>query len=378
MRGVLLPNIQDHAISVGALSLDERPFDALDALVLSQLVYLPLTGLLGRMDVCTVEEAWQYLSVHVAEDDLDIFQKKRYRLFEVCAELPRYAYWELSGYVDIIDRDKEMQFCACTYQLHNGQRCIAFRGTDLHIVGWKEDLNMSFMTVPSQREAVEYVHKAAQGHGDALLLCGHSKGGNLAVYAAACTDPSTRERIHRVYPFDGPGVDEDTLHSFGYSLMADRIESYIPHSSVVGMLLYYHPVYTVVKAGTVGVLQHDVMTWQVKNGDFVRLDGVDMAGKLTDEAIHAWLKEMDMDERRLLVETLYEIVSAAQGTLVTDLVTDWRDSAARMLEAARGLTADVKTSVRRMLKSFFSTGADGVVRLVVENLTRRDADEKET
>lgn len=372
-----MPNIQDHALSIGTLGLDERPFDAQDALILSQLVYLPLTGLMGGGGSCHLREAWAYLRTQVDYDGLDIFQKKRYRLFETCAQLPRYAAWRLSAYDDVVDEKREMQFCACTYELPGGLRCIAFRGTDLHIVGWKEDLNMAFMTVPSQQEAVEYVRRAAQRNGDQLIFCGHSKGGNLSVYAGACADPSTRERIRRIYSFDGPGVDEETLHSYGYALVSGRIESYLPQSSVVGMLLHYHPVYTVVRALTVGILQHDVMTWQVKEGDFVRLEGVDMTGKITDEATHAWLATMDMDERRLLVDTLYQVVDAAQGELVTDLITDWRDSAARMLDAIRDLDSGVKQSVRKMLRSLFSTGADEVVHIIVQNIRNREWEREE-
>lgn len=372
-----MPNIQDHALSIGTLGLEERPFDAQDALILSQLVYLPLTGLMGGGGSCHLREAWAYLRTQVDYDGLDIFQKKRYRLFETCAQLPRYAAWRLSAYDDVVDEKREMQFCACTYELPGGLRCIAFRGTDLHIVGWKEDLNMAFMTVPSQQEAVEYVRRAAQRNGDQLIFCGHSKGGNLSVYAGACADSSTRERIRRIYSFDGPGVDEETLHSYGYALVSGRIESYLPQSSVVGMLLHYHPVYTVVRALTVGILQHDVMTWQVKDGDFVRLEGVDMTGKITDEATHAWLATMDMDERRLLVDTLYQVVDAAQGELVTDLITDWRDSAARMLDAIRDLDSGVKQSVRKMLRSLFSTGADEVVRIIMQNIRNREWEREE-
>ena len=371
-----MPNIQDHANAVGSLSLEERPFDALDGLILSQLVYLPMEGFLARDDRCTIEEAWVFLRDHVDIDSLDIFQKKRYLLFEVCAELPRYACWGMTGYVNEIDVEKEMQFCACTYELPGALRCIAFRGTDLTIVGWKEALNMSFMTVPSQKEAAEYVQRMAQGNGDSLILLGHSKGGNLSVYSGATADASTRERIRRIYTYDGPGVDEKTLGSWGYSLVAQRIESYLPQSSVVGMLLHYHPVYTVVRAAAPGILQHDAMTWQVRDGAFIQLAGVDMTGRLTDETIHAWLAEMEMEERRLLVDTLYQVVDAARGELVTDLVADWRESASRMLEAARDLAPEVKKSVRRMLRSLFSTGADEVFAIVTQRFAKRAEEEE--
>lgn len=226
---------------------------------------------------------------------------------------------------------------------------------------------MSFMTVPSQKEAVAYTERTAR-RGVALRLGGHSKGGNLAVYAGARVAPSVQERILRVYSFDGPGVDEETLGCQGYERISARIESYIPQSSVVGMLLHYHPRYTVVRSTSLGILQHDAMTWQVENGDFVRQDDLDMSGKITDEAIHTWLQGMDMDQRRELVDTLYHVVDASQAELVTDLVDDWRDSAVKALEAIRELDPQTKANVRRMLRSLFSSGAGGAVRTVLSHL----------
>jgi hypothetical protein len=220
------------------------------------------------------------------------------------------------------------------------------------------------------------VQKAAAGHGDALYLCGHSKGGNLAVYAAATTDASTRERIRRVYSFDAPGVDEQTLQSDGYALISERIESYLPQSSIVGMLLNYHPVYTVVKSSTLAVLQHDTMTWQVRDGAFVTLPGLDGVSRITDEAVHTWLASVETEERRFLVDTLYRVVASSQADLLTDLVDDWKESANRMLDALRGLDVQERKFIRRMLRSLFATGANEVVEIIMKGLTRRDESER--
>lgn len=365
-----MPNVQDHALEIGGQSLAQRPFDALDGLILTQLCYMPMEGRLDKGERCTVKEAWEYLKDNCDPAKLDQFQRKRYRLTEVCAGLPRYADWVWQHYVNLIDNEREMQFCASTYCTGTGLRYIAFRGTDLTVAGWKEDLNMSFMTVPSQVEAAEYISRESEDNGDALMLGGHSKGGNLAVYAAVHADPSTRERIRVVNSFDGPGLDEETLNSDAYQLIRERIDSFIPQSSVVGMLLHYHPVYTVVKAKSAGILQHDAMTWQVEDGDFVRLKDVDMSGKITDEATHAWLAGMGTEDRRLLVETLYRVVDAGQAELVTDLTDDWRESASRSLEAIRELDPAIKKDVLRMLRSLFSTGASEVVRMALPQLAK--------
>ncbi|MEF9879234.1 MAG: Mbeg1-like protein [Clostridia bacterium] len=366
-----MPNIQDHAIAVGGLSLAERPFDALDSLILAQLVYMPMEGKLDKGESCTLLEAWRFLRDQCDCAALDPFQQKRYRLTEVCAGLARYQGWQLHDYINNIDNELVTQFCALTFEPPSaGFSYVAFRGTDLSLAGWKEDLNMSFMTVPAQTEAAEYVQRIARQNGDALFLGGHSKGGNLAVYAGAWADACTRERIRRVYSFDGPGLDETTMLSEGYQLLSARIESYIPQSSVVGMLLAYHPIYTVVRAHAIGILQHDAMTWQVENGRFVQLGSLDLSGKLTDEALHAWLCEMTLDDRRLLVNTLYRVIDAAQAEQVTDLLDDWRESTSRILEAIRDLSPEVKKSVRRMLHSLFTTGALQALRNVLQGFSK--------
>ncbi len=357
-----MPNIHDHAMGMGGKTLEQRPFDEIDSLIVTQVVYLPMEGFLDKGEERTLAELAEHLQAAYPDGFSDPFQKKRFAMTQVCAQQPRYRDWRLHHYVSRIDPEREMQFAACSFDLPTGQTVVAFRGTDWSLVGWKEDLNMSFMTVPSQQEAKEYVERVAENNGRGLILCGHSKGGNLAVYAGAMVSGSTRDRLQRIHSFDGPGLDEETLSSLGYQLAQDRIESFIPQSSVVGMLLHYHPIYTVVHSNTLGILQHDAMTWQVHEGSFVTLEGVDRSGRMTDETLHAWLKEMDMDARRLLVDTLYQVLEAAQVDTITGLVADWQASAERMLEALRELNPEVRRSVRHMLSRLFSTGAVEALR----------------
>ena len=131
-----------------------------------------------------------------------------------------------------------------------------------------------------------------------------------------------------------------------------------------------------VKANALGVLQHDVFSWQVRNGAFVVLDGVDKISSITDETVHAWLETIPAEERRFLVDTLYRIVASSQADLLTDLVTDWKESAERMAEAVRGLTTDERKGIRRMLRSLFATGANEVAEAILTTLIRRETDEK--
>ena len=368
-----MPNIQDHALQIGGQRLAERAFDALDSLILTQLVYMPFEGFLDRGESHTVRECWAFLRDYVEPEKLDRFQQKRYRLTEVCAGLPRYQDWRMHDYVNHIDREKNIQFCAACYDLDDGAVCISFRGTDLTIAGWVEDMNMSFMVVPAQEEAARYVAEIASRSEAPLELAGHSKGGNLSVYAAAFAGGQAQRRIRAVYSFDGPGMYEPQLYAEGYQAVRERIHSYIPQSSVVGMLMYYHPVYTVVEADSVGILQHDAMTWQVRNGHFVCLEGLDMTGRITDEALHNWMAGLDSEARKTFVEVLYTVLEAARIELVTDFTDDWRERALKMLEALKEIDPETRRSVRLTLQSLFSAGASEVIKAVLPRAAQRGA-----
>ena len=365
-----MPGILEHVLQFGGQTIYQKPFDELDALVLSQLVYMPMEGHMPPGEKTTVAEAWRFLEAHVPPESLDRFDRKRRELFGVCASQPRCREWVMENYVNIVDRELEMQFCACTWVLPGGLRCIAFRGTDGHLAGWKEDFNLSFMIVPAQHEAARYVLDAVRDSRDAFVLCGHSKGGNLALYAGATADAQTLSSIRRVYTFDGPGLDEETFRSDGYARVYSRVESYIPQSSIVGMLLFDYPSYTVVQSSAFGILQHNAMTWQVKDGAFVTLPRVDAASRLTDEALHAWLDQVEPAQRKLLADTLYEVTGASQAETLSDFSAEPFESAARMLGALRGLDSGVKRDVLRMIQLLFRAGAGSAVKELVSTLLK--------
>ena len=143
----------------------------------------------------------------------------------------------LNHYIDLISDKWEMQFSAVTAYLADGLTHVLFRGTDETMIGWKEDFNMAFMTpVPAQVKAVDYLHYAAERIRGGFSVGGHSKGGNLAVYSAMKCSRLVRERITSIYSQDGPGFTKETLEDGDFDAIKDRIQKYVPHSSIIGML----------------------------------------------------------------------------------------------------------------------------------------------
>ncbi len=369
-----MPNLQAYVHELGHLPFSERPFGPPDSLALTQIVYMPMEQLPMPDGSATVAQLWAFLEKTFPDGLDDFFQNRRYDFTEACAESIRFYDLPVLRYVNHIDPVQETQFCACTFALPDGGRYVAFRGTDLTVAGWKEDLNMSFQPVPAQSEAVAYVEAAAADCNGPLLLGGHSKGGHLALYAAAHVSEAVQRRIVRAYSFDGPGVDEATLQSDGYARIKDRIESYIPQSSVVGMLLCYHPVYHVVRSTGIGLLQHDALTWQLNDGAFETLEGLDLGTRVTDEALRQWIDTLTLEDRRLLTDTVFRLISSLDPETVDPLVKDLPASSIRLFAAFRKLEPETRAEMNRLLGGLFTSGASEAARAILPATFRRLVD----
>jgi len=369
-----MPNLLAYVKEYGHLTFEERPFSPPDSLALTQIVYMPMEGLCTKGKSVTVAELSAFLARTHPDTFEDLYQQKRRVLTDACAASARFGGLPVLDYFNRVDPARETQFCACTFALPDGGHYVAYRGTDLTVAGWKEDLNMSFMAVPAQGRAVRYLERAAASFGGPLRLGGHSKGGHLSLYAAAHAAPEAQARILRAYSFDGQGVDEATLRGKGYARVKDRIESYIPQSSVVGMLLCYHPVYKVVKSSAVGLLQHDALSWQIRDGEFALLDGLDLGTRMTDEALRQWIDGLSLEQRRKLTDTVFRVISALESDTLNPLVTDLASSSLKMLGALRKLDPETRAEMRRMLGELYALGAGEAVRMLMFAVTRRAAD----
>ena len=314
-------NLFDYLSWRGDLTFDRSPFRPVDGLILSALAYVHFGALVPEGPDAPVplgRAAEGYLSLPPARrgrcrcgDDL--------RLLRALAEAPRFARLGLCRQADRFVPREETQFAALTVLLEDGSAFLAFRGTDGTLVGWKEDFNLSFLdVVPAQLEAADYVQTFAAGFSGPLRLGGHSKGGNLAVAGAALAGMKARDQIRSVWSFDGPGLNAYLLARPGYSELLTRIRSFVPKSSVVGLLLAHEEPYTVVDSDQDGLLQHDPYSWQVQGPGFVRLEEVDPGSRLIDRTLKNWLAGLTNAQREAVADTLYELLSSGDATTVKE------------------------------------------------------------
>ena len=218
--------------------------------------------------------------------------------------------------------EMESQFAAVTWLLPGGSALITYRGTDTTLTGWKEDFNMSFQTcVPAQEKALWYLEAFAKGHPTMpILVAGHSKGGNMAVYAAARCQPELQARLTAVHNHDGPGFQAAILREPGYREVLTRVRTFVPQSSVVGMLLEHEESYTVVRSRQLSLLQHDPYSWEVLGGDFICLEEVDENSRFLDGTIKTWLGQTSLQERNDFVDAVFELLTLGEIDDLRDVI----------------------------------------------------------
>ena len=309
-----MADIFDYLLWRGDLPMDAVPPNPVDTLILSELCYLDFTGLVREDFLYPVPlrvAADAFLALP-DRDDRDRVRKDQ-ELLARCAETSRFGDLRLVFYRSELLPEEESQFAAVTWLLPGGTALVTYRGTDMSLAGWKEDFNMSFRhTVPAQEKALRYLEAFARCHTGPIALVGHSKGGNMAVYAAAGAQPELQERITLVHNHDGPGFSHSMMQEPGYRAMLPKIRTFIPQSSVVGMLLEHEEPYTVIKSRQVSLLQHDPYSWEVLGGHFVTMEQVDDGSLFLDKTIKTWLAETTPESRNEFVDAIYELLTLGQ------------------------------------------------------------------
>ena len=381
-----MANLMDYLDWRGDLTLAVSPFNEVDALILAELSFVDFEGIVPPPEVgrgVRLNEAAEAFFARHGGRDVDMGVLVPDGISQMLRKLmasPRFCGMTLNGYEALLDDEVEEQFSALTIDLGNGSIYISFRGTDDTIVGWKEDLNMSFLEeIPSQKQAVEYVARVARQYPEKTLrIGGHSKGGNLAVYSAAKSSGDIQERIVAVHNNDGPGFIWDISKTPGHKRIAGRIHTVLPQTSVVGMLMEHEKHYQVVYSTYDGLYQHDGFSWQVKGTQFVHLDDFSREGKLVDEALSSWADSLNTQQREALAEALYSVFTATGAKTLSELNEEKLKSASAMLKTYKNLDRESRRMVSEMFKIFFRLGTKNFVLDTqeeggreLENLRRR-------
>lgn len=336
-----MSNAIDYLDWRGDVPMDVSPFNEVDALIVCKLTSLDFTDIVPAEGSMALADAAACYFERYGDKDVRLgvlLAPGTVTMVKKLLQSRRFEGVVIHDYINHVDDSNAEQFCALTASLPDGTRYVAFRGTDDTIAAWREDFNMSAHdAVPAQLDAAEYLHRAGWRFGGKLRVGGHSKGGNLSVFAAMTVPEELTERITDVYNFDGPGFRESVQDFPGYQRIRQKIRMFVPQHSIVGVLLHNDAPYEIIESNETGTAAHNGFTWQVLGTRFVRCDKFSLRTRVYREAIRDWAEKLDLQQRQDLINAVFDALESTGAKTLTDL-TEQRVRNA--LTAARDLLSD--------------------------------------
>ncbi|MBP5225226.1 MAG: DUF2974 domain-containing protein [Lachnospiraceae bacterium] len=370
-----MANVFDYLSWRSDVPLSVDPFNEVDNLILSELAYAKFDGIVPEdgAPVPLQEVCSRYFRVHTKEEILadKAYTARAPLLMEEMLKGARFRDTCLARYLSETDRETEKQLAAVTFLLPDGSAAIAFRGTDGTLVGWKEDFNFSFQTeTEGQSHAVSYLDAAGAAYPDRrLIVLGHSKGGNLAVFAAAFCAKNVQDRIEAVYTNDGPGLRHEIVELPGYGRILPRIVSIIPDTSIIGRILSSKTAPRVILSDASGLAQHDGFSWQVRKNRFVPAE-FSKAGELIDKSLDTWLEQLDDPTRRTFFDTVYELFSATGANSLSELGGQKLKTGEAMLSSYRALPKERRQEIFSVVKVFAKSSGQTAADYLLSKLDK--------
>ena len=383
-----MANIFDYLAWRKDVPFSVSPFNEVDGLVLSELIYADFSGCVGadeeNVPLSTVRERFWQRHTKDAVLAEDSFTKMAPFLMDGMVEGARFADTKVSWFYDVVDPAADVQLAVASLWLPDGTVFVAFRGTDSTIVGWKEDFLLSYLPeTEGQRRAAAYMDAHFSEGQTPLRVGGHSKGGNLAVYAAVSACPAVRKQIGEVYCNDGPGFLEPFTQSEAYREMLPRIKCIVPEDSMIGTLLSNEAYQLVVKSTAVSILQHDGFTWQVLGPRFVEAEKRSEGSYVTETTLRQWLSGMNENDRRLFVTTLFGLLEATGAETITQIKQDMVGSLANMKKCMDGIPKKDRDVLWAIVAKLLKMGGENVwqeakrgLNAVLESVAAREKEKK--
>lgn len=324
-----MANLLDYLSWRGDLNFSISPFNEVDAAVLAMFSYLDIKDIVpgwgADADLSIIEASNRFFRKIVVTGEksnytLDpIFNASLEQLLRRLPGCPRFEGVRVSRFAEEVDFAVGRQFAALTFSLPHASpaHVVAFRGTDNTLAGWKEDFALAYMEhIPAQDSAHHYLERALSELPGPFIVCGHSKGGNLAVYAGSHVGAPAQERIAQIINFDGPGFDFSLVDRSPYALCEQKTRSYVPEEAMIGMLFDAVGERTVVRSAGHSAAQHNAFHWEVERTQFARGSLASVA-RLLDHTLNTWLAELSLEERAAFLEALFDLLGASEGAAIT-------------------------------------------------------------
>lgn len=349
----------DYAREFGDTDFHAKPLNEVDNVIFSRLSYLDLGAFEGK----TLREAAESFP-YTPDEKTNIRNKIIVRtedLLYLIGETERFGNVLITDFEEIAGGSYETAFCAVTFKLTDDISYVSYRGTDEQILSFYEDAELAYsFPVKAQLAALSYTNRVFDTQKGSFYLGGHSKGGNLALFAYIFTKYENKDRIITVYNNDGPGFPKDLVGVLFTPENSEKIINLAPDGSIVGRMLEEGGAYTIIRSSAVGIAQHNVFTWVTDGDRFEKAEKFSILSQYMEDTLTQSLDTLSPDDLRKTVEAIYGIAKRGGIKKLDDI--NKKNSAfilLAILEAARSennasneITQIVKTLGRSLINSF--------------------------
>ena len=344
-----------------AQTFQEKSVTDIDILVLTEIAYLPFDEIVSSsfeekaaISLNQLGKEFEIIKEKEHENNPFMITKERIQLLDVVSKSQRYKDIKVFGFMNDIDDELTKQFAAVCYQWEEESRWIIFRGTDESLTGWKEDFMMTYSDlIPAQTDAIEYLRKQAELFAGSLNISGHSKGGNLSLYASAMQEEDIQHRIQQIYCWDAPGVHRSILGTEGYQRVVSKAKRYIPQDSIVGLMLESQVPYHIIESQGSGISQHSALMWNIEDDHFVELTELTKNSQLTDQTFKQWTEVVSDEDLKLFFDTFFELFFEMGVETVNDVYYNFRLYMQKFFEKAYQMDTEKREILLRVGRLLF-------------------------
>lgn len=349
-----MANINDYLLWRGDLPISKDfPFNEIDSMILARFSYLRFDKIkMKKLE--TIESISSKMKNLKNEEFLYNGDKE---LITYLGESIRFKNMVVTDYVKTNDKEAEKQFGAITIHISIKEMYVSYIGTDSTVYGWKEDFNMAFMeNVPCQVAGKEYLERIAKQYPvKKIRIGGHSKGGNVAIYAAITALSKIQNKMIKVYNYDGPGFSKDIIAQYGNEDIISKIETYIPQDSIIGRIMNHKEKTTISYSIEKGILQHDIYSWQVLKDNMIKSEKTTQNSENLNQTVTDWLESSTAEERKIFFDAIFELVYSTEADTFGDISKTFTTSIPKVLKKYQEISHENRKTITEMIKLFITT-----------------------
>ena len=333
--------IYDYIYYYKDITIKDVYWNDLDNMLCAILSYLPIKQFEGKKDI---SEVVQMIDKHNGD-----METAAVNLLKEIENSNRYKKMKLCNYKKIID--SQTQFVAITIRIGN-ITCISFKGSDGSTIGWHENFRLSYLfPTNTQIIAANYLKESINFFDMNIHVVGHSKGGNLAIASILCSNINI-SRIKSIVNFDGPGFLSNEKYSTKYKSIENKITTYLPENSYVGILLYNDNI-KIIKTLKNGLNSHFLNNWECFGNFLVK-------GNLSKESIATHKKSIDYinsfrrEDIENVIENFFGILEKNNIKNFNELTKLKYEKIKKLIDGLNGLDTKTKNNFFEILKLFIN------------------------